>query len=38
MTELRKAAEQALEALEIWEKMQPNTGRGERVAIANSGA
>jgi hypothetical protein len=25
MTELRKAAEQALEALEIWEKMQPNT-------------
>lgn len=25
MSDLRKAAEQALEALEIWEKMQPNT-------------
>ena len=25
MTDLRKAAEMALEALEIWEKMQPNT-------------
>ena len=25
MNDLRKAAEMALEALEIWEKMQPNT-------------
>jgi hypothetical protein len=28
MNDLRKAAEMALEALEIWEKMQPNTSAG----------